>query len=420
MEAKKLFKVGVLAFAFPLALPGQFTGTGEEILIWNGPGPGSDTLTIEQTVTERALQGACTIDRAAEHITQTGIVPFIAGEPNGSAVVICPGGGYSRVVMDKEGTDVAEWFNSFGISAFVVKYRLPVDDHVNKHLVPLQDAQRALRYVRGHAAGWGIDPGRIGIMGFSAGGHMAATLATKYDSAVYASIDSLDTLSARPDFMILVYPVVSMVDGITHGGTRANLLGVSPSEEMIREFSAEQHVDAQTPVAFMARALDDGSVPEENCTALGDSLTAAGVSNVIYQYTNGGHGRGICQAVGYDFANWVNDCGRWLYDQGLSDSLFIATNVDAPSLFPSFRIYPNPAPSLENLTFSLPDAKSLLISLYDLSGKLLDVKLLSNVVAGEYDLGFTVPENPGETVIFEMKSGPDRVSRLHQISGSGI
>jgi len=239
MEAKKLFKVGVLAFAFPLALPGQFTGTGEEILIWNGPGPGSDTLTIEQTVTERALQGACTIDRAAEHITQTGIVPFIAGEPNGSAVVICPGGGYSRVVMDKEGTDVAEWFNSFGISAFVVKYRLPVDDHVNKHLVPLQDAQRALRYVRGHAAGWGIDPGRIGIMGFSAGGHLTVMAGTQWDQKTYDPIDEADNLSCRPDFLIPIYPA--------YLGDSVNPDRLSPLVRITRE----------TPPAFIAVTYDD-------------------------------------------------------------------------------------------------------------------------------------------------------------------
>lgn len=420
MRNRNSWWLWALILAYPLSVPGQFYGTSDEIPIWDGPGPGSDTLTIEQSITERSLQGDCTIDRAVENITETGIIPFIAEEPNGSAVVICPGGGYSRVVIDKEGTDVAEWFNSFGISAFVVKYRLPVDDHIHNHLVPLQDAQRALRYVRGNALNWGIDPGKIGIMGFSAGGHMAATLATKYDTAVYAFTDSLDALSARPDFMILIYPVVSMVDGITHGGTRTNLLGPSPSVEQITAFSAEMHVDSRSPITFMARALDDGSVPEENCTALGNALTAAGVENVLYQYSDGGHGRGICQAVGYDFANWVNDCGRWLYDQGLTDSLFIATHAEAAPALMQFSVYPNPAPSLEKLTFILPDADHLLISLYDMSGRKLDEKRLSHVVAGEYTLEFTVRGNQPETVIFEMKTGSVRVSRLLQTGSPGL
>jgi len=401
------------------SLTGQFSGTEEEILIWNGPGPGSDTLTIQQTITERALVGDCTIDRAVEHVTETGIVPFIAENPNGTAVVICPGGAYLRVVVDKEGTDIAEWFNSFGVSAFVVKYRLPVDDHIDSYNVPLQDAQRAMRYVRGHAEGWGIDPDRIGIMGASAGGHMAATLATRYDDEVYTPIDSLDSLSAKPDFMILLYPVVSMEDGITHAVTRNNLLGSEPSEEMIREFSAEQNVDSASPVTFMARALDDTSVPGSNCTALRDSLKAVGVDNVLYQYANGGHGRGICQAVGYDFANWVNDCGRWMYDLGLTDSLFIATGLEAYATGIPFSVYPNPAVSLDMMTFCLPDAAGMTIGLYDLTGRKLEEKKLGNVVAGEYSFDFKVPGPGAEYVIFEIKSGPERVSRMVRITGSG-
>jgi acetyl esterase/lipase len=303
-------------------LSGQdFSGSEDEILIWNGPGPGSDTLGITQEVTERLPRGDCSIDRAVEHVTETGIVPFIAAETTGAAVVICPGGGYSRLSIDKEGTDLAQWFNELGICAFVCKYRLPADPHLEKHYVPLQDAQRAMRYVRGHAGQWGIDPGKIGIMGASAGGHMAATLATKYALEVYDPIDSLDFLSARPDFMILLYPVVSMETGISHPETRTNLIGANPTPEQIEEFSAECHVNGELPVTFMARALDDYSVPEANSTRLRDSLTAAGVDNVLHQYTSGGHGKGICEAVGTDFARWVGDCGQWLYKKGYTNTL---------------------------------------------------------------------------------------------------
>ncbi len=312
-------------FCFP-AQGQQLTGTEDEILIWNGPGPGSDTLNITQVITARNPTGDCTIDRIAENVTETGIIPFIAENPTGAAVVICPGGGYSRVVLDKEGTDIAEWLNSLGISAFVVKYRLPVDGHANRQYVPLQDAQRAMRYVRGHAEQWGIDPDEIGIMGASAGGQMATTLATKYDLEVYTPIDTLDSISAKPDFMILLYPVVSMEPGVTHAGTRSNLLGSAPTQEQIDEFSAEKHVTADSPITFMARAIDDTAVPEENCTGLRDALDAVGVSNELHQYASGGHGVGICLATGTDFINWVKDCGHWLLANGFGNQRKIVKN----------------------------------------------------------------------------------------------
>lgn len=415
----KVLLVSWMIFSLTVTLvTGQtLTGTEDEILIWNGPGPGSDTLTITQTVTERTPSGDCIIDRAIEHVTETGIIPFIAEEPNGTAVIICPGGAYSRVVVDKEGTDIAEWFNSFGISAFVVKYRLPVDDHINKQYVPLQDAQRAMRYVRNNAGNWEIDPDRIGIMGASAGGHMAATLATKYDAGVYTPVDSIDSISAKPNFMILIYPVVSMEAGVTHDGTRTNLLGTDPSAELIEEFSADKHVTSESPITFMARALDDGSVSVENCNLLSNALTDAGVANEFWQYVNGGHGKGICAAVGTEFANWVNECGIWLHLNALTDSAFKGTDTDIFKLSESVSIHPNPVNNPDNLIFSVPDSENLVIRLYDLSGRILEEKKQGHVPAGNYSFSFVSSGYKEGFVIAEMNTGSQRISRLIQILG---
>src|SRR6056300_838915 len=161
-----------------------------------------------------------------------------------AAVVICPGGGYGILSHIKEGDKIAEWLNSIGVSAFVLKYRLPSDIIMeNKTIGPLQDAQEAIRKVRRHAKDWNIDPNKIGIIGFSAGGHLASTASTHYNDAVYAS----DGTSARPDFSMLIYPVISMIDGITHQGSKINLLGKDPSEDLIQKYSNEKQVDENTP-----------------------------------------------------------------------------------------------------------------------------------------------------------------------------
>ncbi|NHN25826.1 alpha/beta hydrolase [Flavobacterium jejuense] len=238
---------------------------------------------------------------------------FKPKNPNGTAVVICPGGGYLHLAINKEGYKVAEWLNSLGITAVVLKYRLPSYKIMkNKSIGPLQDAQEAMRYVRKNAKKWNLDEHKIGIMGFSAGGHLASTLATKYDKAVYNITDST---SAKPDFSILVYPVISMEETITHKGSKTNLLGLNPSKKLENLFSNETQVNLQTPKTFIIHATDDKSVPVENSINYYLALKSNKVSTEIHVYKKGGHGFGLGKENTSLF--WTTDCENWLKDNQL-------------------------------------------------------------------------------------------------------
>ena len=226
---------------------------------------------------------------------------------NGSAVVIFPGGGYKHLSMDKEGSKIAKWFNSIGISAFVLKYRLPSDLIMkDKRIGPLQDAQEAIRMVRRNASKWKLDPNKIGIIGFSAGGHLASTLSTQYNERVYEA----DQTSAKPDFSILMYPVISMDNNITHLGSKENLLGKTPSVEDIQNYSNELGVDENTPATFLVHASDDGAVLVENSINYYKALKEYGVTAEMHVYEDGGHGFGL----GRDGTNntWPQACEKWL------------------------------------------------------------------------------------------------------------
>jgi acetyl esterase/lipase len=232
---------------------------------------------------------------------------------NQTAVIILPGGGYSHLAIDKEGTKVAEWLNSLGIVAFVLKYRLPSDlIMTNKTVGPLQDAQEAMRIVRLNAAKWNIDPNKIGIMGFSAGGHLASTLSTHYDERVY---ETSSKVSARPDFSLLIYPVVSMENDITHKGSQTSLLGNNPTQDLINSFSNEKMVSAQTPPAFIIHATDDTVVLPENSINYYLALKKNGVTSELHLYESGGHGFGLGVKDTSKF--WTRDCEEWLKTHGL-------------------------------------------------------------------------------------------------------
>lgn len=232
---------------------------------------------------------------------------------NQTAVIILPGGGYSHLAIDKEGTKVAEWLNSLGIVAFVLKYRLPSDlIMTNKTVGPLQDAQEAMRIVRLNASKWNIDPNKIGIMGFSAGGHLASTLSTHYDERVY---ETSSKISARPDFSLLIYPVVSMENDITHKGSQTSLLGNNPSQDQINSFSNEKMVTAQTPPAFIIHATDDSVVLPENSINYYLALKKNGVTSELHLYESGGHGFGLGVKDTSKF--WTRDCEEWLKAHGL-------------------------------------------------------------------------------------------------------
>ncbi|KUJ63589.1 1,4-beta-xylanase [Flavobacteriaceae bacterium CRH] len=227
---------------------------------------------------------------------------------NQTAVIILPGGGYQHLAIDKEGTKVAQWFNSFGIVAFVLKYRLPSDlIMTNKTVGPLQDAQEAIRVVRQNAAKWNIDPNKIGIMGFSAGGHLASTLATHYDDRVY---ETSSKVSARPDFSLLIYPVISMQNDVTHKGSQVSLLGENASQQDIDSFSNEKKVTAQTPPAFLVHATDDGAVLPENSIDYYLALKNNKVVAELHLYENGGHGFGLGVKDTSKF--WTKACEEWL------------------------------------------------------------------------------------------------------------
>jgi len=204
---------------------------------------------------------------------------------NGTAIVICPGGGYGGLVTDAEGHGIAAWLNRHGITGVVLEYRLPA----GRSFVPLLDAQRAIRTVRTNAKKWGIDPAHIGIMGFSAGGHLASTAGTHFDDGDSAATDAVDRVSCRPDFVILVYPVVTMGEK-THQGSKSNLLGKEPSPKLVELFSNEKQVTAKTPPMFLAHALDDQPVPPENSKMLYEALQTRKIPSRYLELPSGGHG----------------------------------------------------------------------------------------------------------------------------------
>lgn len=234
---------------------------------------------------------------------------FKASSPNGQAVIICPGGAYGILAFDKEGTRVAELFTQWGITAFVLKYRLPDDtSNIDKSLAPLQDAQRAIQYVRSQAAAYGIQPNKVGIMGFSAGGHLASTAATHF--GVKADAGNTDTTSVRPDFAILAYPVISMDSAITHKGSRLNLLGKNPSEAQLALYSNELQVTTKTPPTFIVHASDDGGVPVENSIRFYQACVKNKVPVEMHLYPKGGHGFGLYNKTTTDV--WTDRLQHWL------------------------------------------------------------------------------------------------------------
>lgn len=229
--------------------------------------------------------------------------------PNGMSVIICPGGGYSILAFDKEGTRVAEEMNKWGITAFVLKYRLPDDTtNIDRSIAPLMDAQQAIRLVRSKAAEWGLKKDKIGIMGFSAGGHLASTAATHFKKNV--DVTNKDTTSVRPDFAILVYPVISFDSTITHKGSRNNLVGAKASAETINLFSNELQVTAKTPPSFLVHAGDDGGVSVENSVRYYQACIKYKVPVEMHLYPKGGHGFGMYNKTTSD--NWMERLKNWL------------------------------------------------------------------------------------------------------------
>ena len=233
-------------------------------------------------------------------------------QSTGSMVVVCPGGGYAHLAADYEGKEVALWLNSLGVNACVLKYRLAPR---YQHPAPIQDAQRAIRLVRSRASEWGIDPNRVAILGFSAGGHLASTASTHFDKGKSDAPDPIDRQSCRPDRAILLYPVIALATPYTHGGSRDNLLGKNPDRALLESLSNETQVTKQTPPTFLAHTNEDGPVPAENSLFYVLAMRKANVPVELHLFETGRHGLGL----GKDdkaFAAWPGLCATWLGKQG--------------------------------------------------------------------------------------------------------
>lgn len=212
------------------------------------------------------------------------------GKANGTAVVVCPGGGYGNLALDHEGRQIAAWLNNLGVAAFVLRYRLGPKYH---HPIELGDVQRALRFVRTKAAEFGVAPDRIGIWGFSAGGHLASTAGTHFDAGNPDAADPIDRAGCRPDFMILAYPVISLATEYVHKGSMRNLLGAEPDPALVENLSNERQVTARTPPTFLFHTNEDKGVPAENSLLFYEALRKAGVPAELHIYERGRHGVGL-------------------------------------------------------------------------------------------------------------------------------
>ncbi len=249
---------------------------------------------------------------AAAPIKSTGAIcaPLVAALLTGAAAIICPGGGYGGLVMGAEGSGIAKWLNAHGITGIVLQYRLPK----GRPFVPLLDVQRAIRTVRSKARDWGCDPQRIGIIGFSAGGHLASTAATHFDGGNAKASDPIERHGCRPNFAVLVYPVITMGEK-THGGSKRNLLGAAPAPETIALFSNEKQVTAQTPPTFLLHTSEDRVVPPQNSIVFYMALLKAGVPAELHIYEKGPHGVGLAKKRP-GISGWPASCQAWLGERG--------------------------------------------------------------------------------------------------------
>ncbi|MDR0419003.1 MAG: alpha/beta hydrolase [Prevotellaceae bacterium] len=267
-----------------------------EVRIWQNGAPNSNDINTPEIVESIRIS----------NISDPSIYVYLPANTKKitSAIIICPGGGYSWLSMVREGSEVAEWLNGLGITAIVLKYRLP-NGH---HDVPLSDAQEALRIVRKHAAEWNINPNKVGVLGFSAGGHLASTVSTQFTDK-----------EVRPDFTILFYPVITMDSSFTHQGSRNNLIGKNPNSDMVKKYSSELNVTPQTPSCYITLSDDDKSVPSRNSVELYKALKKNGVPATMYIFPHGGHGGGLRTNFEYH-KQWVDLLEMWLKDNKIIEN----------------------------------------------------------------------------------------------------
>ena len=251
------------------------------------------------------------LGKAPEDIPSIRVYPAPDAKGPAPAIVVCPGGGYGGLAAH-EAEPIAKWLNTLGITGVVLKYRLGPRYH---HPVMLQDAQRAIRTVRARAGEWNIDPNHVGILGFSAGGHLAATASTQFDKGDANATDPVDRQSSRPDVSVLVYPVITMTDPHTHAGSRRNLLGENAPNELVESMSAERRVTKDTPPAFIFHTADDQPVPVENAMLYASALRKAGVPFELHVYEKGRHGVGLAKDDPV-LSSWTGRCADWLGGKG--------------------------------------------------------------------------------------------------------
>ncbi len=296
-----------LVTAFVLILSWQTLSAQEFVPLWHkDKTPNSRGLTLEDKIDNERIQ----------QVGTPGMYAFFpsAQENTGAAVVICPGGGYAHLAYVVSGTQLAKWFNSIGVSAFVLKYRLPESPDLRERSIgPLQDAQRAVRIIRSRAETWGIKPGRIGVMGTSSGGHLAAHLATSTEDAATVN-DELDNVSFSPNFMILVSPVITMGE-FAHAGSRTRLLGHNPPAQLIERYSMDKQVTPVTPPAFVVHAGDDQTVSVRNSLMFYDALADKRVSVSLHIFPQGGHAISLRNNPG-STETWTRLCEMWLGEMG--------------------------------------------------------------------------------------------------------
>ncbi|MCI9846420.1 prolyl oligopeptidase family serine peptidase [Flavobacterium pectinovorum] len=305
-KSNNLNRIKAILISISLGISLSASSQKKEIPLWDKvPDAIENTEYTEKIVTNKE---GIAVD--VRKVTTPTLTAYFADQEksNGTAVIICPGGAYGILAIDKEGYKVAEWFNSLGINAFVLKYRLPNDLIMkDKTVAPLQDAQEAVRLLRRNAVKWNLNPNKIGFMGFSAGGHLASTLATHYNDKVYTPSD---TTSAKPNFSILIYPVISMQEGVTHQGSKDNLLGKNAQGEIVEKYSNEKQITTETPKTFLVHATDDKAVPVENSINYYLGLKKEKVLAEMHLYENGGHGFGL--GVKGTNSYWPEACKKWL------------------------------------------------------------------------------------------------------------
>jgi acetyl esterase/lipase len=306
-------KIRVLISAIVIAIVPILNSKAQQktMNLWPGGIPGlvfTDSYVEKQTTSEGLIT-------RFEKTTNPMIYIFLPPKETatGTAVLICPGGGYAALAFGHEGNAIASWLNDNGIAGIILKYRLPSDLIMkDKSIGPLQDAQEAMRIIRRNAVAWNIDPKKVGVIGFSAGGHLASTLSTHYTDKVY---DVSDTVSARPDFSLLIYPVITMDASFTHAGSRKNLLGENPSDEAIKRFSNELQVNEKTPPAFMVHSADDQAVPVKNSIEYYEQLVKFKIPSELHVFQKGGHGYGLGGSKDTQSA-WPGLCISWLKASG--------------------------------------------------------------------------------------------------------